>query len=151
MNTVTQPFQGHGGVRSGGRVTPVRSMRGLLLFFILGMAIFMIADVFLNVQRVRFGSEIQTLRRQIVLLGGDVRDLEGVRAGLTSLASIEQQARNMGMVYPKRVPRLLVVEVPSGELPPAWALPSPRANHDAVRGPSGGHFAHSASDKGWGQ
>lgn len=123
-----------GGRRSGGRISPLRTNRVPLILVVVAVAVFLVTDVYLNVQRVRFGLEIQELRKDVDVLGSDVRDLEGMRAGMTSLAAIEQQARDMGMVYPKHLPRTLVVEVPAGEVPPVWSLPSPRSA-DSYRTP----------------
>ncbi|MCB2197821.1 hypothetical protein KQI63_00340 [bacterium] len=120
--------------KSGGRVSPLRASRIPVMLVIVAVAVFLVGDVYLNVQRVRFGSDIQELKKELDVLGSDVRDLEGMRAGMTSLAAIEQQARDMGMVYPKRLPRTLVVEVPAGEVPPVWSLPSPRSTETYTTG-----------------
>lgn len=108
-----------------GRVNPVRTRSGLFLVTVVTAAALMIASVYLNVIRVGYGQDIQQLRQQVADLGSDVRDLQGQKAGMTSLPSIEQRAREMGMIYPRTTPKTLMVEVPRGEVPPTWAMPSP--------------------------
>ena len=115
---------GRGG-RVDVRIRPTRTRRVAAFLLSVLVAALMVGDVYLNVQRVRFGKEIQVLRQEVNDLGSEVRDLEGNKAGMTSLVSIEQRARDMGMTYPKMLPRTLIVEVPQGEVPPTWAMPSP--------------------------
>ena len=148
MTTATRKSGGRLAGRSGGRVSPLRTNRVPLMLVIVAVAVFLVTDVYLNVQRIRFGSEIQGLRKELDILGSDVRDLEGMRAGMTSLAAIEQRARDMGMVYPKHLPRTLVVEVPAGEVPPVWSLPSPRSTDTYTTGGAGGQVAMATTAQG---
>ncbi len=85
----------------------------------------MVTSVFLSVMRDRYGIEVQRMRREVVTLRSSVRDLEGRKATLTTLSSIERKAKSMGMIYPRNAPRTLTVRVPKGEIPLTWQDRSP--------------------------
>ncbi|MFH0882927.1 MAG: hypothetical protein V2A56_08070 [bacterium] len=108
--------------KSGFRpVLPYRSHRGWLALILMLLFALAVGNVYLSVQRVRYGKEIQELKRSVSNLGSEVRDLQGQKATLTSLASIESKAMSMGMVYPRKLPRLLLVPVDAEDIPPTWS------------------------------
>lgn len=99
--------------------------RGFALAVLL-LVLLAVGDVYLNVLRVRYGEEIQSLRREVAYLGSEVRGLEGRHATMTSLAAIQDRAAEMGMVYPRNAPRTLLVTVPEGCVPPSLVVDGER-------------------------
>jgi len=98
-------------------VPPVRPHPGGLGLLVVVFFAGMVVTVYLSVLRVRYGEEIQSLRREAVTLAGDVRSLEARKAGMTSLSTIQSRAQGMGMVYPAQSPGVLVVRVAPDEIP----------------------------------
>ncbi len=102
-------------------VRPYRSHRGVLVVILTLLVGLSVGNVYLGVLRVRYGKDIQQLKRSAANLGSEVRDLRGQKASLTSLSSIESKAMKMGMIYPRRIPRLLLVKVKAEDVPPTWS------------------------------
>jgi hypothetical protein len=104
----------------------------VLSLFVASLFVFMVGTVYLSVLQVRLGESIRSLRSAAQELGGEVRELEGRKATLTSLASIRRVAVDMGMVYPREAPRTLNVLVPEGRTPPTWLEREPGLSSPAV-------------------
>ena len=102
------------------RVSPLKTNRFAGPIFLVGVFVLLVCSVFIRVVQVRYGQEIQQNRAKMVEVCSDVRDLRSQKAGFTSYASIENEAKRMGMVFPRRASRTLVVEVPEGTVPPTW-------------------------------
>jgi len=109
--------------RRKGPVMPVKTalpMSGWVIAGFLFLFALAVGNVYVGVLRVKYGKEIQELRQDVSYLGSEVRDLRGQKASLTSLVSIEQRAMEMGMIYPRKLPRKLEVAVEAGEVPLGW-------------------------------
>jgi len=76
--------------------------------------------VFINVLQVRYGQEIENRKTEVALLRNDVRDLRSQKAKLTAFSIIEDNAKKIGMIYPKKANKTLIVRVPRGTIPPTW-------------------------------
>lgn len=99
---------------------PYRSYRGLIVVGAVIVTALMIGNVYIGILRVRYGKEIQNLKQEASMLGSEVRDLRGSKAAMTSLAIIEERALEMGMIYPRKLPRTLVVKVDADDVPATW-------------------------------
>jgi hypothetical protein len=119
-------------VKNGsGRINPSKNASGRIVVMLVPLFLLMLATVYLNVIRVKYGKEIQKLRREASTLSSEVRDLHGQKLQMTTLANIMQVAESMGMDYPLETPATLVVKVPKGERPnvvgasnPSWIDPN---------------------------
>lgn len=102
-------------------IMPYRTHRLWQVMVLMLLFVLAIGNVYLSVQRVRYGKEIQELKRDASNLGSEVRDLQGQKTALSSLASIESKAMDMGMIYPRKLPRMLLVPVEASDIPPTWS------------------------------
>ncbi len=117
--------------KNSGRVNPSRNASSKIVVMLVPLFLLMLATVYLNVIRVKYGKEIQKLRREASALSSEVRDLHGQKLQKTTLANIMQIAESMGMDYPLETPATLIVKVPKGERPnsvgasnPSWIDPN---------------------------
>jgi|GEM_PF-6553874 len=94
------------------RIMPVKGSKGPLLLALLFFSAFMIASVYLSVLQVRYGKDIQELKKEVDVLASTKREMEGKVVGETSLSKILHRAQGMGMVYPRYTPETLVVMLP---------------------------------------